>query len=49
MNEVIRAIEERRSVRAYTEELPEREKIDQVIEAALAAVAQEAESWQKTL
>lgn len=39
MNEVIRAIEERRSVRAYTEELPEREKIDQVIEAGLWAAS----------
>ncbi len=39
MNEVIRAMEERRSVRAYTDELPEREKIEAVIEAGLWAAS----------
>ena len=35
MNEVIRAIEERRSVRAYTDKMPEREKIEEVITSRL--------------
>lgn len=39
MNEVIRALHERRSVRAYTDQMPEREKIDQVVEAGLWAAS----------
>ena len=39
MNEVIRAMEERRSVRAYTDEMPEQEKIEAVIEAGLWAAS----------
>ena len=37
MNEVMRALRERRSVRAYTEEIPARELIEQVVEAGLWA------------
>lgn len=39
MNEVIRAIEERRSVRAYTDEMPPRELVGQVVEAGLWAAS----------
>lgn len=39
MNEVIQAIKERRSVRAYTDEVPPRELIDQVVEAGLWAAS----------
>ena len=39
MNQVIRAMEERRSIRAYTDEMPSREQIDQVIEAGLWAAS----------
>lgn len=39
MNEVIRAMKERRSVRAYTDKIPEREKIDEVVEAGLWAAS----------
>ena len=39
MNEVIRAMEERRSVRAYTDEVPPRAMIDQVVEAGLWAAS----------
>lgn len=39
MNEVIRAMEERRSVRAYTDEMPKQEKIEAVIEAGLWAAS----------
>ena len=37
MNEVIEAIKSRRSVRSYTDEMPPRELIDQVVEAGLWA------------
>ncbi len=39
MNEVIRAMEERRSVRAYTDEVPSTEQIEAVIEAGLWAAS----------
>lgn len=39
MSEVLDAIRERRSVRAYTEEMPSRELIDQVVEAGLWAAS----------
>lgn len=39
MNEVIRAMEERRSVRAYTDEMPSREQIETVVEAGLWAAS----------
>ena len=39
MNEVIRAMEERRSVRAYTDEVPSTEQIETVIEAGLWAAS----------
>lgn len=39
MNDVIRAMEERRSVRAYTDEMPTKEQIDQVVEAGLWAAS----------
>ena len=39
MNEVIRALRERRSVRAYTDEMPTREQIEQVIDAGLWAAS----------
>ena len=39
MNQIIDAMKERRSVRAYTEEVPTRELIDQVIEAGLWAAS----------
>ena len=39
MNEVIQAMKERRSVRAYTDEVPSRELIDQVVEAGLWAAS----------
>lgn len=39
MNDVIRAMKERRSVRAYTGEVPPRELIDQVVEAGLWAAS----------
>lgn len=39
MNEVIKALHERRSVRSYTDQMPEREKIDQVVEAGLWAAS----------
>lgn len=39
MNEVIEAMKERRSVRAYTDEVPSDEQIDQVIEAGLWAAS----------
>ncbi len=39
MSEVLDAIRERRSVRAYTEEMPSRELIDQVAEAGLWAAS----------
>ena len=37
MNEVIKALKERRSIRSFTEEVPSKELIDQVIEAGLYA------------
>ncbi|MDO4428921.1 MAG: nitroreductase [Atopobiaceae bacterium] len=39
MDEIIRAMEERRSVRAYTDEVPSTEQIEAVIEAALWAAS----------
>ncbi len=39
MNEVIQAMKERRSVRAYTDEVPSRALIDQVVEAGLWAAS----------
>lgn len=39
MNEVIEAMKERRSVRAYTDEVPSDEQIDQVVEAGLWAAS----------
>ncbi len=39
MNEVIRALHERRSVRSYTDQMPEREKIEEVVEAGLWAAS----------
>ena len=39
MNQVIQAMKERRSIRAYTDEMPSREQIDQVIEAGLWAAS----------
>ena len=39
MNDVIRAMVERRSVRAYTDKMPERKKIEAVIEAGLWAAS----------
>ncbi|WP_455136990.1 nitroreductase [Thermophilibacter sp.] len=39
MNEVIRALRERRSVRAYTDEMPTRAQIEQVIDAGLWAAS----------
>lgn len=39
MNEVLSAIRSRRSVRAYTDEMPSRELIDQVIEAGIWAAS----------
>ncbi|MBE5023830.1 nitroreductase [Olsenella sp. DSM 107455] len=39
MNEVIRAMEERRSVRAYTDEVPSTEQIETVVEAGLWAAS----------
>lgn len=35
MNEILRAIEERRSIRAYTSDMPERKKIDAVMNAGI--------------
>lgn len=37
MNEVLKALKERRSIRSFTEEVPSRELIDQIIEAGLYA------------
>ncbi len=37
MNDIIRAMEERRSIRKYTKEAPPRELVDQVIDAGLWA------------
>ena len=39
MNEVIEAMKERRSVRAYTDEVPSDEQIDQVVDAGLWAAS----------
>ena len=39
MNQVIQAMKERRSIRAYTDEMPSREQIDQVVEAGLWAAS----------
>ena len=39
MNEVLKAMKERRSVRSYTEKMPEKEKILQIIEAGLYAAS----------
>ncbi|OUO47568.1 diguanylate cyclase [Olsenella sp. An285] len=39
MNEVLSAIRSRRSVRAYTDEMPSRELIDQVIESGIWAAS----------
>ena len=39
MNEVIRALRERRSVRAYTDEMPTRAQIEQVVDAGLWAAS----------
>lgn len=39
MNEVIRALRERRSVRAYTDEMPTHEQIEQVVDAGLWAAS----------
>ena len=39
MNEVIQAMKERRSVRAYTDEVPSRALIDEVVEAGLWAAS----------
>ncbi|MCR5793990.1 MAG: nitroreductase [Solobacterium sp.] len=39
MNEVLKAMKERRSVRSYTETMPEKEKIEQIIEAGLYAAS----------
>ena len=39
MGEVVRAMEERRSVRAYTDEVPSREQVEAVIEAGLWAAS----------
>ena len=39
MNEVIKALHERRSVRSYTDQMPEREKIEAVVEAGLWAAS----------
>ena len=37
MNEVLKALKERRSIRKFTDEMPSRELIDQIIEAGLYA------------
>lgn len=37
MNEVLKAIKERRSIRSFTDEMPSKELIDQIIEAGLYA------------
>ena len=39
MNEMLRCIEERRSVKAYTPEMPKKEDIDTVIKAGLEAAS----------
>ena len=39
MNEVIKAIKERRSIRSYTADMPDRALIDEVINAGLAAAS----------
>lgn len=39
MSEVVKAMEERRSVRAYTDEVPGKELIDEVVEAGLWAAS----------
>ena len=39
MNEVIRAMEERRSIRAYPDEVPSKEQVEAVIEAGLWAAS----------
>ena len=39
MNEVIKALHERRSVRSYPDQMPEREKIEAVVEAGLWAAS----------
>ena len=37
MNEVLKALKERRSIRSFTEEMPPKEMIDQIVEAGLYA------------
>ena len=37
MNEIIRAMEERRSIRSFKPDMPRKEEIDQIIEAGLYA------------
>ena len=39
MNDIIRAMEERRSVRSYTDEVPSKEQIETVVEAGLWAAS----------
>ena len=39
MNEILKAIKERRSIRSFNKEIPDRELIDQVIEAGLYAAS----------
>ena len=39
MNDIIRAMEERRSIRSFKPDLPAKEKISQIIEAGLYAAS----------
>lgn len=39
MSEVLKAMKERRSVRSYTDQMPEKEKIEKIIEAGLYAAS----------
>lgn len=39
MNEIIKAMEERRSIRNFKADMPKKEEIDQIIEAGLYAAS----------
>ncbi|WP_242622684.1 nitroreductase family protein [Lachnoclostridium sp. Marseille-P6806] len=39
MNEIIKAMEERRSIRKFKPDMPEKKDIDQIIEAGLYAAS----------